>query len=502
MFKTKRKLIINILFGIFFVLVILGFYTTFSLENDHKLISLVYDIEDSYIKNVSANTSIELYSKYFDMDKCSIKVVDLNNEEIVSGYIINGSKTIIYNDNHNVIGEYTNIIKGDFNSDGIIDRQDFYDMGKRLVNDCDVDEYLKLSSDIDDDGEFNINDIVLLDKVITLGYSEIYIEEGDILLQTNEVGRMVARVKPNYGVNLNVKWTSLDEKIATVDDAGRITGHDEGETVIRATTLDGKYSYESKVNVDNTIQLSSYSGVSYIGGDDLIVNIKSVDYDEMICSVSDQSIADCKIKNKKLVIKAKDVGKTEVIVSSPKYGEVKFKVETISVYLNVMPKYLCMTPGNVNFITVSGFNTGNMSFKASDNEIIESAYMEYYGNRNMLRINAGEKFGRTTLKVKEDNGNTTINVVVDITNIGLNEIGMTAKVGEEVRTTIVGGNFGELSCKVNDETIGTCRVEGNELIVTPISVGNIYVDIYNNFSYEDYYEECGQTMFMVKVMEG
>ena len=501
MFKTKYKLFMNVFIGIVFVLGILTFYSTFSLDNDHKFESLVYDIEDSYIKNVSANTSIELYSKYFDIDKCSIKVVDLNNEEIVSGYIINGSKTIVYNDNHNVVGEYTNIIKGDFNSDGIIDKQDFYDMGKCLVNDCDMDEYLKLSSDIDDDKEFNINDIVLLDKAITLGYTEIFIEEESILLQTNEVGRMVAKVKPSYGVNLNVKWISLDEKIATVDDAGRITGHDEGETVIRATTLDGKYSYESKVNVDNTIQLSSYSGVSYVGGNDLVVNIKSVDYDGMTCLVSN-NIADCEIKDKKLVIKAKNVGKTSIKVSSPKYGEVNFNLETISVYLNVMPKYLCMTPNNTTFITVSGFNTGNMSFESSDKEIIESAYMEYYGSRNMLRINAGEKVGRATLKVKEDNGNTTVNVVVDITNIGVSDIGKTAKVGEEVRTTIVGGNLGDLSCKVNDESLGTCRIEGNELIVMPISVGSIYVDIYNNFSYEGYHEECGKAIFMVVVQEG
>lgn len=502
MFKIKYKLFINVFIGLIFILGILGFYTTFSLENEYKFESLVYDIKEPYIKNVSSNTSIELYSKYFDIDNCTIKVVDFNNEEIISGYVINGSKTIVYNNNHSVIGEYTNIIKGDFNGDGIIERQDFYDMGKCLVNDCDMVEYLKLSSDIDDDGEFNINDIILLDKAITLGYSEISIENNDILLQTNEVGRMVARVKPSYGVNLNVKWTSLDEEIATVDDAGRITGHKEGETVIRATTLDGKYSYESKVVVDNTIQLSSYSGVSYIGGDGLEVGIKSVDYDDITCSVSSKSIADCEIKDKKLIINAKNIGKTEVIVSSSKYGEVSFNLETISVYLNVMPKYLCMTPKNVTFITVSGFNTGNMSFESSDKEIIKSAYMEYYGTRNMLRINAGEKLGRATLTVKEDNGNTTNNVVVDITSIGISDIGKTAKVGEEVRTTITGGNFGDLSCKVNDESLGTCRIEGNELIVTPLKKGSIYVDIYNNFSYEDYYEECGKTMFLVLAQEG
>lgn len=502
MFRTKRKLVINILFGLVFALGILTFYTTFSLDNDYKFVSLVYDIDDAYIKDISTNTSIELYSKYFDMDNCSIKVVDLSNEEIVSGYVINGSMTIVYDNNHNIVSSYTNIIKGDFNSDGIIDNVDFYDMGKCLVNDCSIDDYLKLSSDIDNDGEFNVNDMVMLDNAITSGYSGISIEQESILLQTNEAGRMVARVKPDYGVNMNAKWISLDEKIATVDDAGRVTGHEEGETVIRATTLDGKYNAEAKVKVDNTIQLSSYQGSAYVGGNDLVVNVKSVDYDDITCSVDNKGIADCEIKDKKLVIKAKSVGNANIIVSSPKYGEVSYKLETISVYLNVMPKYLCMTPGNTTFITVSGFNTGNMSFTPSDSEIIESAYMEYYGNRNMLRINAGEKLGRATLKVTEDNGNTTNNVVVDVTTIGVADIGKITKIGEEVSTTIVGGNFGELSCEVNDETIGTCRIEGEQLIITPLSNGALYIDIYNNFSYKGYYKQCGKTMFVVIVQEG
>ena len=71
------------------------------IRDNYNLKSLVYDIEEFYIKHVSSNTSIELYSKYFDMDKCSIKVFDLNNEEIVSGYVINGSITIVYNNNYN-----------------------------------------------------------------------------------------------------------------------------------------------------------------------------------------------------------------------------------------------------------------------------------------------------------------------------------------------------------------------------------------------------------------
>lgn len=405
--KIKRRGIFNILTGLIVVFFVLTFYSTFSLDTSYVFESKFYDISNDYINGISPNTSIELYNKYFDMDNCYIKVVDLDNNDIISGYVVNGSKTILYNKNNDVIGEFVNIIKGDINRDGIVDSNDFYDMGKCLVDDCDMDEYLRLSLDIDLDGKFLINDLMLLDKAVTLGYSGITVEDDSILLQSGEKGRLVARVAPNYGVNFNVKWSSDNEEVATVDEAGVITGGIVGSTIVRASTLDGKFVDEVNVTIDNTPQLDSYEGIGYVGGNDVVVGIKAVSYDDLTCSVSNSNFVSCSIKDKKLVLRAINPGDVEVKVISAMYGEVVYKFESISVYLNVMPKYVCMTPNSSTAITVSSFDGGELSFDISDKEIVKNTYMDYYGTRKMLRIDAGVKCGRTNFKVIESNANTS-----------------------------------------------------------------------------------------------
>ena len=499
--KARRRLVLNILIGFIFMGVVLTFYSTFSLDNEYSFSSVVYDIDGGYIKDISVNTSVELFVKYFELDNCTIKVLDKYNEEIVSGLIPNGSRTVVNDVNGNAVTSYVNIVKGDIKSNGIIDMNDFYDMGKCLIRDCSFEEYEAMSVDINDDGKLDISDLVLLDRAVTLGYTGLSVVDSEIVLQSKEVGRVVANVSPSYGVNQNVKWSSSDESIVTVDEAGRVTGKKEGNAIIKVTTLDGKYSTEASIKVDNTIQLASYEGTGYIGGNNIIVDIKAIDYTGITCSVANSKIADCEIVDETLVLKPKMEGKTKVAVSSPNYGEVTYDLAVYSVYFNIMPQYICSTPGNAKFITVSGFNTGTLSFEAEDSEIIKSAYMEMYGNRNMLRINMGAKQGRTTLKATESNGNSAVLVIVDVTSIRLSDIGKVTKVGEEVSVDVISDNIGTLTCKSNNEETGTCRIEDNKLIVTPLKKGAVTVDVYNNMSYNDYTYECGQVQFITVIQE-
>ena len=120
----------------------------------------------------------------------------------------------------------------------------------------------------------------------------------------------------------------------------------------------------------------------------------------------------------------------------------------------------------------------------------------------MLKINFGSKAGRTNLMVKEGNGNSTALVVVDVTYMTLSNYGVVSRVGEEVVVEAIGGNLGEITCRSSDESKGTCRVEGTKIIVTPLSVGSVNVDVYNNHSFEDYHKECGQQQFVVVIQEG
>lgn len=499
--KTKRRMVFNILFGLVCVFVVLSFYGTFSLNTDYKFVSDVYSVKDGYIEGISVNTSVDLFKKYFDVSNCSIKVVDRDNNEITHGYVVNGSRTLVYGLNGDVISSYINIIKGDYNGDGIIDDGDFYEMGKCLVDGCSYEDWLLESIDIDDDLVFGINDLTLLDSVISEGVQGISILNESLVLQSNEAGRIVSRVMPGYGVNLNVKWESDDDSIVSVDEAGRVLGHNEGEVLIHATTMGEEYSTSLLVKVDNTIQLDSYEGVGYLNGEGISVFIKSVSYDDLECLVEDEGIASCFIEDNKLNIRFNNVGSTTVYVKSEKYGEVSYNLRVLSVYLNIIPDYVCLTPNSSRLITVSGFNMGNLSFSFGDREVIKDSYLTDYNSRKMLRIDAGGKQGRSILEVSEDNGNTRVSVVVDVASIRMEELGFFVNKDEEASFAVIGDNIGNLTCESTNSNIGTCRIEDNRVIVTPFKVGTFNVYVYNNITYEGYNEKCGEAMFVVVVKE-
>ena len=499
--KVKRRLVFNILLGLVCVLVVLSVYSTFSLNTDYKFVSDVYLVNGGYIEGISVNTSVDLFKKYFDVSNCSIKVMDRENNEITSGYVMNGSRTLVYGLNGDVISSYINIIKGDYNSDGIINNVDFYEMRKCLSSDCSYDEWLLKSIDIDEDLVFDINDLTLLDSVISKGIQDISILNESLVIQSNEVGRIISRVMPGYGVNSNVKWESDDASIVSVDEAGRVFGHREGEVLIHATTVGGEYSTSLLVKVDNTIQLDSYEGFVYLDDEDISVFIKSVSYDDLECLVEDEGIASCFIEDNKLNISFNNVGSTTIYVKSEKYGEVSYNLRVLSAYLNIMPEYVCIHPNGSKLITVNGFNMGNLNFRFSDKDVIKGSYLTDYNNHKMLRIEAGEKQGRSILEVSEDNGNTSVSIVVDVSSIKMEEMGFFVNKDEEASFDVIGDNIGSLTCESTNSSIGTCRIEDNRVIVMPFKVGTFNVYVYNNITYKSYNEKCGEAMFVVVVRE-
>ena len=171
MFKGNRIFVYGIVFAVFFVTFI-TVYSTFSItDNDLKFESLVYDIGEDYIENISVNTNVELFLKYFDLKNGRIEVVGIEGEILEDGYVFNGSKTNLYNNSNELVKSYVNVIKGDFDNDGDVDYNDLGKIGECLVNKCSLDGYQVASLDIDDDGSVHMNDVLLLDKAITLGYN-------------------------------------------------------------------------------------------------------------------------------------------------------------------------------------------------------------------------------------------------------------------------------------------------------------------------------------------
>ena len=142
--------------------------------------------------------------------------------------------------------------------------------------------------------------------------------------------------------------------------------------------------------------------------------------------------------------------------------------------------------------------SGDVSIYSDDKEVVSSTSMEYTDNKGMLKINYGSKAGRTNLMVKDVEGNSSALVIVDATYMSLSSYGVVSRALEKVAVNVIGENLGNITCESSDEDKGTCRVDGNKIIVTPLKSGTSFnIDVYNNYSYEDYQEVCGQEQFVV-----
>jgi len=503
--KRESKFIVmsSLIVVIIFLIFVSNFSSTLSLEGEeYKFDSLIYDISEDYIENISINTSVELFNKHFNLENCTIEVV--YNEQVLSNneYIPNGSKTILYNKNNEAISSLINIVKGDFNEDANVNEVDFEAIGKCLVENCGLEDYQIKSLDISQDKEVHINDLVLLDKAVTFGYTDLTLNETNKVIKLNEESRLIAKVTPNYGLDQNIKWVSLDENIVTVDEVGRIFGNNGGETTIQAMTSDGTKVAETKVTVDNSIILDSYEGEAYTNGYDKKIHIDILNYEGLECSVSNPSVASCAIEGEYLIIKALTTSNTNITVTAPKYEPATYKLRTEFISMSVSPRYVC---NKVGPFVISGYNHEELIFESSNTDVVKRGYTQMVGQFNRIFLEYGNTYGSAIIKVKASTGDIYREIIVDRSYMNITETGQFAKVGEELIIPIEGKNLGNLECDLEDPTnttTATCKIEDQQLIINTLAVGDITFIVTNSFNYVDgWADTCNTDTFRVVVQE-
>ena len=84
------------------------------------------------------------------------------------------------------------------------------------------------------DNNNKINDLTLLEEYLHKEYETITLNIQESYLMTGESERLIANITPNKILNQNAIWTSSDENIAKVNQAGVVTAYDEGEAIITA----------------------------------------------------------------------------------------------------------------------------------------------------------------------------------------------------------------------------------------------------------------------------
>jgi len=491
-----KKLSLSIIFGIIFVIVIFNFYNTFSLDSSYKFDSDIYNISNNYIEGISSRTDVELFYQYFDLDNCSIEVVDEKGNEVKNGYVFNGSETLLYDHAGNTISRYRNIVYGDADGDGSIDFKDLDKFGNSLVSGTNFSDYQLKALDIDLDGQAKINDLVMIDKVMNQSYDSLSLNYQNYILLSGETLRIIPTIKPDKILNQNLIWQSSDDNIARVSDAGVVTAVSEGEVVISAVTMDKKVTASVKIVVDNTVRLSSNEGYSYLYGEKVRVRIRSIDYNNLSCESSSVS-AKCKIENDILVIEPLFTGSAVITVYNGNYGSVSYNFEIYKAVASAFPQYSCLPLGRGHLSNFSTFYQGKIDLYISDKEIIQEAYL----NENKdLFVRAGNKYGRASVQVKEKDESMVNIFVLDVYDLRIPIVGGFFKVGEEFAAEIVGGNWQNLKCESQDISKATCRIDGNKLIVKSLQKGEVDIIVKNIIVYRDESYECGEAKFLA-VME-
>ena len=79
--------------------------------------------------------------------------------------------------------------------------------------------------------------------------TEVSIDKGFLTMVESHTEQLNAVVSPSGSTNKNLKWTSSNESVVTVDENGLLTAHTKGEAVITVTTEDSNKTATSNITV-------------------------------------------------------------------------------------------------------------------------------------------------------------------------------------------------------------------------------------------------------------
>lgn len=175
-------------------------------------------------------------------------------------------------------------IKGDINSDGKVDLVDVFLTYNHYLKNGSLTADKKAISDINSDGKVDLLDVFLVYNV--------YLKSQDVLatsisinpnVKTLEVGEsfsLNATILPANTTNKTITWESSNNKVATVNSNGVITGINSGNCTIFAKTQNGKTAQcLVTVNTDKApeITVSSSDDSVILAGSEVTYTIKVAD---------------------------------------------------------------------------------------------------------------------------------------------------------------------------------------------------------------------------------
>jgi uncharacterized protein YjdB len=136
-----------------------------------------------------------------------------------------------------------------------------------------------------------------LNASVVIPVSSINVLPNDTTLTKGSEVTLAATVLPSDATDKTYTWSSSDETVATVDNAGKVTALKKGSSTITATTTDGNKTASCVVTVVQPVtgvSLNTSQATVFIGGTlQLSANVSPSDADvkTIIWSSSDESVA-------------------------------------------------------------------------------------------------------------------------------------------------------------------------------------------------------------------
>ena len=137
--------------------------------------------------------------------------------------------------------------------------------GKNITNSAEIKVTVTWQTDPDDEStKVSLEDkfTVEVKEASTstpVAVTGVKLNKDTLTVEKGKSGTLTATVEPNDATNKKVTWKSSDEKIATVDDQGNITGVGVGKATITVTTEDGNKTATCEVTVTDADSSTSPS---------------------------------------------------------------------------------------------------------------------------------------------------------------------------------------------------------------------------------------------------
>ena len=209
----------------------------------------------------------------------------------------------------------------------------------------------------------------------------VSLDESEVILKIGDTKQLTATVEPENATNKNVTWSTLDYKIATVDQNGLVTAKAQGEALVLVTTVNGAIKDTCKIMVSAPVTNVSFrlTAVEVILGETQMLTATVFPLEAINRNVSWSSsnpgIAEVDDKG---MVTAKALGESEITVTTiqnEKKATISVKVvptppQTNGFVKTYGTKFICdgkeIVIKGMGFYHSNGYGPPNSSFSATD----------------------------------------------------------------------------------------------------------------------------------------